>query len=111
MHNEEGPKGQARPLTDSRGTHLGGKGEATAYPVWFIINPWQMMRPDVYAVNEMVTGPFFSRETAQRHLDGRRYAFGKHAKVFCASGYWSRDYRYLCEHGTLPAEVTGGDRG
>ena len=95
------------PLTDSRGTHLGGKGEGTAYPVWFVYDPRQMMRPNVHTLNSMITGPFFSREAAQRHLDDRRHHFSERARVFCASGYWSRDYRHLCETGSLP-EVADG---
>ena len=98
---------EPKPMTDSSGTHLNGKGEGTAYPVWFILDPGQMMRPNVHTLNSMITGPFFSREAAQRLLDGRRYRFGRHARVFCASGYWSRDYRHLCETGCLP-EVADG---
>ena len=67
--------------------------EFTDSPYWMILDPRQMMKPDVYHLAGMVTGPFFSREEAQNHLSSRRYAFGKHAVVFCASGYWSRRYK------------------
>jgi hypothetical protein len=72
-------------------------GEGTAHPYWMIIDPQQMMRPDLYTVASMFTGPYFSREDAAAHLNGRRYAFGKNAKVFCCSGYWSKRWQLLCE--------------
>lgn len=70
--------------------------EMTESPYWLIIDPKQMLRPDVYAVAGMVTGPFFSRKSAQDHLENRRYAFSKHAVVFCHSGYWSSQYKDAC---------------
>jgi hypothetical protein len=67
--------------------------EATESPYWLILDPHQMMKPDAFALSSMITGPFFSRAEAQDHLSARRYAFGKHACVFCASGYWSERYK------------------
>lgn len=67
--------------------------EGTESPYWLILDPSQMMKPDVFHLASMVTGPFFSREEAQGHLSARRYAFGKHAVVFCSSGYWSQRYK------------------
>jgi hypothetical protein len=66
--------------------------EGTANPYWLIIDPHQMLKPDCHSVATMITGPFFSREVAQQHLDARRYAFGKHAAVYCHSAYWSKQY-------------------
>lgn len=61
--------------------------EGTASPWWMIIDPKQMMKPEVNTVAMgMITGPFFSREEAQCVLDARRYNFGKHALVWCHSG-------------------------
>lgn len=71
--------------------------EATAHPYWMIIDPRQMMKPSLHAVSSMLTGPFFSREDATAHLTGRRYAFGKGAKVYCCSGYWSHRWQKFCE--------------
>ena len=70
--------------------------EATSAPYWLIIDPRQMMSPDCYAVAGMITGPFFSREDAQNHLEQRRYSFSKRAVVYCHSGYWSSKYKDLC---------------
>jgi len=71
--------------------------EATEHPWWVIIDPRQMMRVDVHTVASMVTGPWLSRDAAQAHLDGRRYAFSDRAKVYCMGGTWSWDWRALCE--------------
>lgn len=71
--------------------------ESTAYPWWVIIDPRQMMRPSVSAVAHMVTGPFFSREAAQAHLEAKRHRFGADATVWCHTGHDSADWRALCE--------------
>lgn len=71
--------------------------EGTESPWWVIIDPRQMMRINVDEVAGMVTGPFLSRAAAQAELDNRRYAYGKHAVVYCMSGYRSRSWRALCE--------------
>ena len=69
------------------------KNEATASPWWVIVDPKQMMKPDPYYVMmSMVTGPFFSREEAQRFLDAKRHRFTERAVVYCASGYDSYQY-------------------
>ena len=70
--------------------------EGTESPWWMVIDPRQMFRLDVHSVNSMITGPFFSREDAAEYLNRRRYAFSKHARVYCASGYWSNKYKNLC---------------
>lgn len=72
------------------------KDECTDSPWWIIIDPRQIMRTDkeaCYAIASMITGPFFSREDAQNYLDGRRYAFGKNAVVYCHRGYHSEQYK------------------
>ena len=70
--------------------------EGTESPYWLILDPQQMFRCDIHELASMITGPFFSREDAQNHLDNRRHAFSKHAKVYCHSGYWSAKYKKLC---------------
>jgi len=67
--------------------------EGTDAPYWLILDPVQNMRADYHALAGQITGPFFSREEAQRHLDVRRYAFGKKAVVYCFSGYHSHQYK------------------
>lgn len=72
------------------------KNEGTAEPWWMIIDPRQSLRTDedaCYTIANMITGPFFSREEAQNHLNNRRYAFGKNAVVFCHSGCWTTEYK------------------
>lgn len=75
------------------------KCESTESPWWIIIDPSQMMSPDVCQVAHMITGPFFSRESAEAHLQARRYAFSKRAKVWCHSGYWSDEYKQAMREG------------
>jgi hypothetical protein len=81
--------------------------EFTAYPFWLIINPKQMLKPDCHTVAGMITGPFFSRESAQNHLETRRYAFGKNAVVYCCSGYWSKDFCKVYDQSKKLNEIQG----
>lgn len=75
--------------------------EGTAEPYWLIVDPSHVYiseeeeEADVHNIANAITGPFFSREEAQAHLDRRRYAFGKNAVVvvYCHSGYWSKQYK------------------
>lgn len=67
--------------------------EITSEPWWLIIDPRQMMSPDVHTVASMITGPFFSREEANTNLNARRYAFSDKARVYCHSGCWSSKYK------------------
>lgn len=70
--------------------------EATSFPWWCIVDPRQNFNTNddgVHAVAHMITGPFFSRDSAESHLKNRRYAFGKNPHVYCMSGYWSSEYK------------------
>ena len=67
--------------------------EATRAPFWIIIDPRQMMRPDVYRVASMVSGIFFSRDSAQSYLNANPHHYSKAARVYCHSGHFSYDYR------------------
>jgi hypothetical protein len=70
--------------------------EGTDSPWWAIVDPKQNMKVDdqsVYHVASMITGPFFSRESAQNHLTRCRYNYGKNPHVFCFSGYNSHEYK------------------
>jgi len=70
--------------------------EGTESPWWLIIDPKQnfnVSNQGLHNIAGMITGPFFSRSSAQAHLDGRRYNFSANAKVFCHSGYWSYEYK------------------
>lgn len=71
--------------------------EGTAAPWWCIMDPRQMMSPDVHVLAGMIEGPFFSREAAEESLRRRRYAYGKNAAVYCMSGYHSHEYRNACK--------------
>ena len=75
------------------------KREATAYPYWIIIDPkvvsLSTYRARVHQIAASITGPFFSREAATSHMEGRRYHFSPHAVVFCASGHGSNDWKSL----------------
>ncbi len=67
--------------------------EGTESPYWLILDPKQNMDCNIDMLAAQITGPFFSREEAQAHLDARRHAFSKRAHVYCHSGYWSRQYK------------------
>ncbi len=70
--------------------------EGTSAPWWLIIDPHQLMasrdREACHAVAGMITGPFFSRAAAQRHLDAKRHRYSSKAVVFCHSGCDSYEY-------------------
>lgn len=66
--------------------------EMTDAPWWVIIDP-KGCRPDLHSIAKAITGPFFSREEAQAHLEARYYEFSKRAAVYCKSGYWTREYK------------------
>ena len=69
--------------------------ESTSAPYWLIIDPKQnlsLQRDACYRIASMITGPFFSRNSAQEFLDATRYNFGKNAVVYCHSGCYSREY-------------------
>ena len=66
--------------------------ESTSYPWWVIIDPSQNMRCSVHNAASQITGPFFSRESAQKFLDATRYNFTKRAVVYCLSGTHSMEW-------------------
>jgi len=67
--------------------------EGTESPWWAILEPRQNMPCDPHQMASMITGPFFSREDAQAHLDSTSYNYSKNAVVYCLSGYHSRQYK------------------
>lgn len=82
-------------MTDEKIT-TSGDTEGTAYPWWAIVDPrLGIIRKDgcVHAVADMITGPFFSRASADEALSRCRYNYGTHAAVYCFSGHKSWDYR------------------
>ena len=69
--------------------------EGTRAPYWIIIDPHQMLKPDVFDVASMITGVFFSREDAEKHLRLTRHNHTNRAVVFCLSGWESILYDSL----------------
>ena len=84
------------------------KNEGTDSPYWIIIDPSLIHEilegvsehnelPDIdYIVNSIassIVGPYFSREDAKSYLKQRHYAYSKKSIVYCASGYWSQQYK------------------
>lgn len=67
--------------------------DGTNAPWWAIIMPRQIMSKDPQEIANCIVGVFFSRESAQNHLDSRRYEYGSNAVVYCFSGYWSHEYK------------------
>jgi len=70
--------------------------EGTAYPVWIVVRDGGRHGVD----QAFRAGPWFSREAAEKWLDGHRHQ-EPGSYVFCASGHMSQDYRHLCERGSL----------
>jgi len=85
------------------------KNEGTAEPWWTIIDPRQNFETKreqgIYNIAGMVTGPFFSRESAQNFLERTRYNFSKNARVFCHSGYYSQEYKTACRNAKKKKET------
>lgn len=61
--------------------------EVTAAPWWFIAG--SSANSAATSVAEAVTGPFFSRESAEKMLTTCRYRFRRQAVVYCGSGHMS----------------------
>ena len=77
------PDGLLDAVKEIAGSHTDN--EITDRPVWWIIDPYQMMSPSVHEVYSMFKGPFFSREVATEYMEGHRYRYGKRVKVYCGS--------------------------
>ena len=78
------------------------KNEGTRSPYWVIIDPRQNFNINdegVYNIASAFAGIWFSRESAQNHLDNQRHNFSKNAVVFCCSGHHSREYTEAIKHG------------
>lgn len=70
--------------------------EGTDSPWWVIIDPHQNFHTNergIHNIASMITGPFFSRESAEKHIELRRYNFSDNVIVYCLSGYWSNKYK------------------
>ena len=77
--------------------------EATEHPWWVIIDPSRLSRRTVSGIASAITGPFFSRESAELELAAQRYNFGTNAGVYCHTGHDSDEWRAFCEG---PADPT-----
>ena len=56
------------------------KNESTSNPWWIIIDPEQNLEKNddgIHKIASMITGPFFSRGTAEEFLERTRYNFSK----------------------------------
>jgi hypothetical protein len=77
------------------------KNEGTSHPFWIIIDPRQNFKTNnqgLHNVAGMITGVWFSRESAQEFLDRTRYNFSDNARVYCHSGCYSQDWIDLENH-------------
>ena len=59
--------------------------------------PVDIAAPSIDEVASRITGPFFSREDAQKYLDRKHYNFSDQTKVYCHSGWESEKYLALCD--------------
>lgn len=74
---------------------ISDKNEGTSYPFWIIIDPHQNFSKGsqgLHNIAGMITGVWFSRETAEEYLKNHRYNFGEGARVYCHSGCYSGDW-------------------
>jgi hypothetical protein len=69
--------------------------ECTDRPVWYVVNPRQMMSATASNVCSMFHGPFWSRERADEFLENTRYRYGDKASVYCKSLYHYPEMRAL----------------
>lgn len=83
------------------------KTEMTDAPWWIIIDPKKRASGAIGIANQ-ITGPFFSREEAQDHLEARHYAFSKGAIVYCKSGYWTEEYKNAYRNADAKAGMPRG---
>lgn len=80
------------------------KREGTSFPWWFIVlnnNHIRFSKKENFtgAIAMSIVGPFFSRESAENHRQSRIYEYGGDSIVWCGSGYYSNDYRDICDFG------------
>lgn len=68
--------------------------EATDSPWWVIIKPRGMIH-SASDISSRLTGPFFSRQDAQDHVNARKHAFNDKTEIWCLSGYWSRKFKLM----------------
>lgn len=76
--------------------------ECTEHPWWFIAEPARDRSAE--SVAQAITGPYFSRESAEHELKTRAYAYSRKAIVWCASGHRSPDWQVFCEEPTSDAD-------
>ena len=69
--------------------------EGTRAPYWLILDPAQNMSCDVHMLASQITGPFFSRDDAEKYLMSTSYNFSERARVYCLSGHHSDKYNEL----------------
>lgn len=100
------PDGLLDAVKEIAGSHTDN--EITDRPVWWIIDPYQMMSPSVHKVYSMFKGPFFSREAATKYMEGHRYRYGKHVKVYCGSCNDAPQFKKLYD--MSKAMLKGGEK-
>ena len=83
--------------------------EATEIPYWVIIDPkHQLLTLDTNRCFYWFTGPFFSRESAQAHLERTKHNHTDKARVWCLSGHESEKYTALYRASAALKEKTNG---
>lgn len=71
--------------------------EGTRAPYWLILDPKQNLSCDVHILANQISGPFFSRKSAQAYLDSKKHHYSDRAVVYCHSGHFSKKYENLCK--------------
>jgi hypothetical protein len=84
---------------------ISGDNEATDSPWWMIVDPTQNMRMDLATAAFQITGPTRSSKEAEDQLSTTHYNYSRRAKVWCASGYHSRQYKLACRKAEAEGKV------
>lgn len=76
------------------------KNEGTTAPWWVIIDPKRCaVKRDYNSIANAITGPFFSRETAEVYLKAKSHNFSDKAITYCMCAVMYSDYREQYEKG------------
>ena len=77
--------------------------EGTDKPVWWILDPEQMMSPSFSRIYNMFYGPFWSREYANKFFTSTRHRYGAKAGVYSGSANSSEHMKELYQASAMLA--------
>jgi hypothetical protein len=75
----------AKPVISAARALKTGRNECTSYPWWFIVGKGRPRSGK--DIPFYITGPFFSRDEAEKERKSRIYNYSEKSFVWCASGH------------------------